>query len=94
MAKVLKVTNRSGGLVIYSTQEFGRREFYSHETKKISEEELNALVQKPGGLELLYNYLSIDDPVAAEEIMNFEPAPEYWLTEDNLPTWMVSCSLV
>lgn len=90
---ILKVTNRSGGIVIYSTDEFGRREFAPRETKKISQEELETLAQRNGGPELIYNYLSIESPDAVEEILNVEPAPEYWLTEQQLPTWMKSCSL-
>lgn len=94
MEKICMVTNKSPGLLIYKIKEDGiRREFSPHETKKISIEELDKLAQQTGGPYLLYNYLYIEDPEVAEEIINKQLPPEYYLTEDKIPTWMESCSL-
>lgn len=94
MEKICKVTNKSPGLLIYRIKEDNiRREFSPHETKKINVEELNKLSQQPGGPYLLYNYLYIEDSEAASEIINRQLPPEYYLTEDKIPTWMESCSL-
>lgn len=89
------VTNKSAGRVIYNIKEDGlRRVFYPRETKNnVSVAELHKLVQQPGGLELLYNYLYIHEPNIAREVIIGEIAPEYWITEEQLPGWMMNCSL-
>ena len=89
-----KVINKSAGRVVYTLKEDNiRREFYPHQSKEISVSELEKLVQKPGGLPLLYNYLLIDDPEVINYLINGEVAPEYWITEEKLPDWMKNCSL-
>lgn len=94
MEKICKVTNKSPGLLIYRIKEDNiRREFSPHETKKINVEELNKLSQQSGGPYLLYNYLYIEDPETAAEIINRQLPPEYHLVEDKLPSWMEECSL-
>jgi hypothetical protein len=55
--------------------------------------ELNKLVQQPGGLTLIYNYLLIDDKEVLRYLINGKEAPEYWITEEEIPTWMNECSL-
>lgn len=47
----------------------------------------------PGGLELLYNYLMVEDKEIINYLINGEVAPEYWLTEDKIPSWLVTSSL-
>ena len=92
--KMLKVTNRSNGAVCYRIPERNlSRIFHAHETKTISENELKELSSQPGGAELIYHYLLVQDAVSVREILNVDEAPEYWLTEDNIPNWMASCSL-
>lgn len=89
------VANKSAGQVVYSIKEDGiRRVFYPREVKKdIPVAELTKLSQQPGGLGLIYNYLLIEDKEILESLINTEEAPEYWLTEDKIPSWMESCSL-
>ena len=92
--KLVKVTNRSGGSVCYHIPERHlNRVFQPHETKFLSVEELMEVSVQPGGRELLYNFLLIQDAQAMRQILNANEAPEYWLTEENIPAWMTSCSL-
>lgn len=94
MNKECNVTNKSAGIVIYNVPELGvRREFSPHETKRLSVNELNALVMRSGGKELLYNYLFVNDDEVIRYLINGEVAPEYYLTEDQIPSWMEQCSL-
>ena len=87
-------TNKSAGSVIYNISELGvRREFAPHETKRLSVSELNSLSMMPGGKELIYNYLFINDDEVIHYLLNKDVQPEYYLTEEQIPTWMESCSL-
>ena len=90
--RMINVTNKSTGLVIFTTS-FGRREFYTGQTRKIPMEELQELVQTPGGPELLYNYLYIEDPKVMTEELEIQPEPEYYIKEADLPNWMNTCTL-
>lgn len=93
MENKISVTNRSFGSVIYNIPEMGvRREFSPKETKKITREELEALTSQPGGRELIEGYLLVHDAKALEEIVNIQVEPEYWLTEEKIPSWMQTCS--
>ena len=93
MENKIAVTNRSFGTVIYNIPEMGlRREFAPKETKKITPAELEALTSQPGGRELIEGYLLVHDAEALEEIVNVQVEPEYWLTEEKIPSWMQSCS--
>lgn len=89
------VTNKSAGSVVYVIQELGvRRSFAPNETKRdIDVLELEKLVQMPGGLELVYNYLLIEDKEVAQYIINRQIEPEYWLAADKIPSWMQTCTL-
>lgn len=94
MEQQYNVSNKSAGRVVYSIPELRiRRDFNIGETKKIALSELNALSMRPGGKALLYNYLYVQDANAIENILNEEVAPEYFLTTEQIPTWIVSCSL-
>jgi hypothetical protein len=58
MNKTYNVKNRSSSRVIYRIPELNiRREFMPGETKKISYEELEKLSYRPGGENLIANYL-------------------------------------
>ena len=91
----INVKNRSSGRVVYNIKEDGlRREFYPKEEKKnIPIAELQKLVQMPGGRELFYNYLQVDDPEVAKYLINAEIAPEYWITDEEMLQWIQTCSL-
>lgn len=94
MNKLIVVTNRSDGMVLYEVPDLGtKREFNCKETKQIPYKELVSLAQQPGGRELIYNFLLVQDAAALESALNVEEQPEYWLTEEKIPSWMNSCSL-
>ena len=90
------VTNRSSGMVIYNVPEMHvRRVFYTGETKEVDIAELEALVNQPGGRELIYGYLLIKDPVVAKRLMNIDLGSEveYNMSEAEVKAWLNTCSL-
>lgn len=88
------VTNRSNGLVCYRIPDLNvNRTFNNRETKRIPYEELRILAQQAGGRELIYNFLYVQDKEILEEALNVKEEPEYWLTEEKIPTWINSCSI-
>lgn len=92
--KVYAVTNRSGSEVIYNLPDRRiRRSFVPRETKQIPYSELEELMSQPGGRELIYNYLFIEDAKVVKELTNREPEVEYYFTADTIDTWLNSCSL-
>lgn len=92
--KKVDVTNRSNGYVFYSIPEMNiHREFFKKETKKIPYSEIDALSQQPGGRELIYNYLFIKDGDVLHDALNVNEEPEYWLTEEKIPTWINTCTI-
>lgn len=91
---LIDVTNRSNVTVIFKIPERHiRREFYPKETKRIPYQDILDVVAQPGGRELLYNYLLINNPTALREGLNVDEEPEYWLTEAKIPEWMTTCDL-
>lgn len=94
MKEQYDVYNKSAGIVIYNIPEMNiRREFAPHEVKHISFKELEALSMIPGGKELIYDYLFINNEEAVHYLINRDVVPEYYLTEDQIPSWMDSCSI-
>lgn len=94
MKEFCKVINKSAGRVVYNVREMGvHRVFFPKETKEISVKELSALVQTPGGKNLVYNYLLVDDPEVISYLINGKVEPEYWIKEADIPNWMATCSL-
>ena len=90
------VTNRSSGMVIYNVPEMHiRRVFYTGETKEVDVAELEALVNQPGGRELIYGYLLIKDADVAKRLMNIDlrNEVEYNMTDAEVKAWMNTCSL-
>lgn len=86
------VTNRSNGTVLYSIPERHiMREFNRQETKKIPIEEMVELSSQPGGRELIYNYFYIQDEQILHDILSFDEEIEYWLTESQIPDWLMKC---
>ena len=68
MNKTYIVKNRSSNKVVYRIPELGiRREFMPGESKKIDYEELEKLSYRPGGSNIIANYLQIDDLAVAAE---------------------------
>jgi len=77
----VRVRNRSNSVVVYSVEDLRvRREFMPGETKTIPLEEVYALSQKPGGAQIVANYLYIENPAAVEE-MSMKVEPEYYLDD-------------
>lgn len=93
MKETCIVSNKSAGRVVYSVEGV-RREFFPNETKRdIPVSELQKLIQRPGGRELLYNYLWVQDREILQMLINGEVAPEYYIKPSELPQWMQTCSL-
>lgn len=91
---IVEVTNRDNGSVIYRIPEKRiRREFYPKETKRVPYGEILDVIAQPGGRELIYNFLFIHNPEAVRESLNIQEPPEYWLSEEQIPTWINSCTL-
>ena len=95
MKKTCNVVNKSAGRTGYTLKELNvRREFMPGEVKKnISVSELEMLSQRPGGKNILFNYLQVLDPEVITHLLNAKPPIEYWLTEEKLPSWIQNCSL-
>ena len=82
--QIVKVTNRSGGEVIYSIPEHGiRREFSANETKLLPYQELVWLSYRPGGRTLMAKMLLIQEHKVTEEL-NIPTEPEYFMTEPDI----------
>lgn len=91
--KIYNVTNRSGGMVVYRIPEMNvRRVFTPGETKRISYAELEALTFRPGGKELMAEYLQIKD-AAFLESMNIHTEPEYFMSKEDVEKLILSGSL-
>lgn len=95
MKETCTVANKSTGRTGYTLKELNvRREFMPGEIKKnISVAELEALSQRPGGKNILLNYLQVQDLEVINYLLNGTPPVEYWLSEDKISEWMNSSSL-
>ena len=80
----MKVRNRCTGTVVYSVPDLNiRRDFAPGEIKEIPKNELEALLQKPGGKAILMKYLQ----VSKEDIENLDviqPEQEYFYTDEDV----------
>lgn len=92
--KIFLVTNRSASRVFYSVPELGikSRQYEPGETKRIKYEELEGLSFIPGGMELIRDYLLIQDEEVRSDIMG-EVEPEYNMTEQQVRDLIVSGSM-
>ena len=92
--KMVKVTNRSGGIVVYNVPELNiRRQFSPREMKVVTYDELVQLSYQEGGRALIYHYLLLEDADVLHEVTNCQEEPEYWLTAEMIPGWLNTCSL-
>jgi hypothetical protein len=81
MKKLVKVTNRCGGMAIYKIPEHGiRREFIAGESKMIPYEELVWLSYQPGGRNMMSNTFLIEEVKVTKEL-NIHTELEYFMTE-------------
>ena len=93
LKKVVSVTNKSAGHVMFTTS-FGSRKFSPGQTRhNITIEELLELAQTQGGDVMLANYLYIEDPEIMEKDLEVKVEPEYFLKEEDIPNWMNTCTL-
>ncbi len=91
---ICNVTNRSGGIVAYRIPERNlRREFNVGETKRIPYSEILEVAAQPGGRALLYNYLYIREDEVMKEGLNIKPEPEYYISEDQVDSWLLTSSI-
>lgn len=89
----VKVTNRSGGRVVYRIPEHGiRREFEANETKILPYQELVWLSYRPGGRTLMAKMLLIQEVKVTNEL-NIHTEPEYFMTESDIVNLLQNGSL-
>ena len=90
-----KLLNRSNTTVVITLpQRNFRLELVSGQTGYMPYDYLVEYAYKRGGRKIIYNYLMIENIEELRKALNIEKeVPEYWLTEENLPSWMQTCSL-
>ena len=93
MRKEVLVYNKSAGKLVYSFPDGFRREFAAGEKAMIPVAELEKLSQQPYGKTMIAQFLQVYDPVVVRYLLNGGVGPEYWITEEQLPNWMNTCSL-
>lgn len=92
--KMVKVINKFSGTVGYDVPELGfHRNFYPHESKEISFNELEKLSFIPGGDVILKDYLEIVDEDAIMALFNETPEPEYHYSEEDVKKLLTVGSL-
>ena len=93
MSTMYNVKNRSAGVATYKIPKMGiRRTFSPGEVKQISDEELEKLTYRPGGMALLANFLQIMEPEAIAKV-GLNPQPEYFMSEQDIAKMMTTGSL-
>ena len=91
---ICNVTNRSTSSVIYRINERHiRRVFAPRETKPVPFYEIMEVCAQPGGRELFHDYLLIHEKDAIKQATNIKEEVEYFMTENQIRTWMPTCSL-
>lgn len=92
--KIIKIKNRDNGSVGYTIPDLGNlhRTFQSGETKEVTMEELRKLSYIPGGLQILTDYLVIEDEDAVAELLN-TVEPEYYYSEEDIKTLLTQGTL-
>ncbi len=87
------VKNRSASAVVYRIPEAGiRRSWTPGEQKKISFSELEQLTYQPGGRELLYNFLQIEEEEITDDL-GVMRVPEYDMSEQQIADLILNGSL-
>lgn len=92
--KIYTVKNRSASTVVYTLPEAGiRREFMPGEVKKnISYDELEKLSFRPGGKQIIANFLQILNTEVLEDL-GVPTQPEYYMSEEDIVKLMKTGSL-
>ena len=92
--KIVKVINKFNGIVGYDVPELGvHRDFYPHESKEVSFEELERLSFIPGGDVILKEYLEVVDEDVVVTLFNKKSEPEYHYSEDDIKKLLTAGSL-
>ena len=82
--QVYNVKNRSAGMVVYNIPELNiRRQFQPGEVKRISHNELEALSFRPGGKEIIANYLQVRNAEVLQEL-NIHTEMEYFMDRNQV----------
>lgn len=90
----VNVTNRSNGTVVLRVPyRHYREELNPGETRLLTYGDILDVAAQPGGRNLIYNFLLIQDANILRESLNVQEEPEYWLTEQKIPGWMNTCPL-
>ena len=93
MSKMCNVKNRGAGFVTYRIPDEGiRRSFAPGETKTITFEELEKLTFQPGGMEILSNFLQVQDAETIQRF-NMRVEPEYHMNEQDVAKLIQTGSL-
>ena len=80
----MKVRNRCTGTVVYSVPDLNiRRDFAPGEIKEIPKNELEALLQKPGGKAILMKYLQVSKE-DIESLDVIQPEQEYFYSDEDV----------
>ena len=90
---IIKITNRSTGIVGYSVPDLNiQRSFTPGETKEVTVEEVQRLSFTKGGKKLLEKYFILHNEDVVEEILG-EVEPEYFYTEAEIKELLLRGSL-
>lgn len=90
---MIKVVNRSDGVVFYQVDDLGiSRHYEPGEMKEVSFEELQKLSYSAGGQVLLSSYLRMDNMDAITALLG-EVEPEYFYTEEDVKNLLLNGSL-
>ena len=82
--QIYNVKNRSAGIVVYNIPELNvRRQFSPGEVKRISRQELEALSYRPGGKEIIGNYLQVRNVEILNDL-NIHFEQEYFMDKDQV----------
>jgi hypothetical protein len=93
MSNMCNVKNRGAGFVTYRIPDEGiRRSFAPGETKTVSYDELEKLTFQPGGMEILSNFLQVQD-IEVIKKFNMRVEPEYHMTEQDVAKLIKTGSL-
>ena len=93
MSNMCNVKNRGAGFVTYRIPDEGiRRSFAPGETKIVSYDELEKLTFQPGGMEILSNFLQVQDAEVIKKF-NMRVEPEYHMTEQDVAKLIKTGSL-
>ena len=91
---IIKATNRSGGSIGYRIPDLNnlKRHYSAGETKEVTMEELRKLSYIDGGIEIIKDYLILDNKEAVAELLG-QVEPEYYYTSEDIKKLLLEGSL-